>query len=127
MTAVAVSAGQFAAACLLGMVLGAGYELLRPLRTRQKGLGDGLFVVLALYVWLQLAFGVCAGDIRMAQLAGLFLGAVAFRLTLGRLLQAVIGAVGTLLSRIFRPVTVLVKKIWQKTKKYLHLGENRLQ
>lgn len=131
MTAVAASAGQFAAACLLGMGLGAGYELLRPLRSRLKGLSDALFVALALYAWLHLAFGICGGDIRMAQPAGLLLGALAFRLTLGKLMQAavtaILRAVGRFARRLLRPVTRLLKKIWQKAKNYLHLGENRLQ
>ena len=43
MTAVAVSAGQFAAALLMGLGLGAAYELLRPLRPRFTFFSDGLF------------------------------------------------------------------------------------
>ena len=42
MTAVAVSAGQAAAALLMGMGLGMVYELLRPLRPRFTALSDGL-------------------------------------------------------------------------------------
>ena len=72
MTPVAVSAGQFAAACLLGMGLGLCYELLRPLRHKLPALSDGLFVLAALTAWVYLSFGICGGDIRFAQFAFAF-------------------------------------------------------
>ena len=102
MTAVAVSAGQFAAALLMGLGLGAAYELLRPLRPRFTVLSDGLFAVCLLASWIELAFGICGGDIRMAQVGGLLLGAMAFRLTLGKAMAAV-------LDRLLAPVKSLLK------------------
>ena len=80
MTAVAVSAGQFAAAWLMGMGLGAVYELLRPLRPRLTLFSDVVFVGVMLYAWVQLSFGICGGDIRMAQTAGLLLGEKAWHM-----------------------------------------------
>ena len=111
MTAVAVSAGQAAAALLMGMGLGMVYELLRPLRPRFTALGDGLFVAAVWYAWLHLAFGVCGGDIRAAQAAGLLLGALAFRLTAGKPLQRVIAASVAGIGKLLGPVRRFFKKI----------------
>ena len=120
MTAIAVSAGQFAAALLIGLELGAVYELLRPLRPRLTAISDGLFVACLLTAWVHLAFGICGGDIRMAQTAGLFLGMFFFRLTLGKFMERI-------LARLLAPGKTFLKKHGNCSKNYLHLGKNRLQ
>ena len=115
MNAAAVSAGQFAAAFLLGMGLGAVYELLRPLRPRLTSFSDGLFAIALLYAWIHLSFGICGGDIRFVPTVGLLLGAYGFRLTLGRPMETVV-------RRLVRPVSAFLKKIWIFFKKLFASG-----
>ena len=112
MTAVAVSAGRFAAAWLIGMGLGFIYELLRPLRPRLTALSDGVFTCCLLYAWLHLAFGICGGDIRMAQPAGMLLGALTFRFTAGKPLERIIKKLVRAMSRAVAPVAAFLKKRW---------------
>lgn len=119
MNGVAVSAGQLAAACLAGFGLGAVYALLRPLPKRMQGLADGLFILAFWYAWLQISFGLCAGDIRIIHLAGLLLGILAFRLTLGKLLQSAAGRFYRRLGATIRFLIAPVRKILIKTGKSL--------
>jgi hypothetical protein len=127
MTAVVVSAGQFAAALLMGMGLGVVYELLRPLRPKHTACSDGLFVAAVWYAWIYLGFGICGGDIRMVQVAGLLLGALAFRLTLGKLLQRVIFAISASVRQLFGPVRRFLKKIWNFQKKIFASGKKSVK
>ena len=120
MNAVTVSAGQFAAGFLLGMGLGAVYEILRPLRPRLTALSDALFLSALLYAWVYLSFPICGGDIRLITTAGLPLGAYSFRLTLGRPAER-------LIRRFVGPIAAFLKKYGFSSKNYLHLAENRLQ
>ena len=122
MTAVAVSAGRFAAAWLVGMGLGLIYEVLRPLRPRLTALSDGLFVSCLLYAWVHLAFGICGGDIRMAQPAGMLLGALAFRLTAGKPLERVIKKLVRAMARAVAPAAAFLKKRWKNLKKIFASG-----
>ena len=121
MNAVSISAGQFAAACLAGFGLGAVYALLRPLPKRFQALADGVFILAMGYAWLQLSFGLCAGDIRMIHLAGLLLGILAFRLTLGKPLQRTVGkfyrSLGSTIRFLLRPMGKIMKKTGKSLKK----------
>ena len=87
MTSPAVAAGQFGWSCLLGLLLGVWYGLLRPLRPRHTAWADGAFVLGAAWAWLYLGFGICGGDLRLGNCAGLALGAVAWETTLGKSLR----------------------------------------
>jgi hypothetical protein len=121
-TAVAVSAGWFAAAWLTGMGLGFIYELLRPLRPRLTALSDGMFTCCLLYAWLHLAFGICGGDIRMAQPAGMLLGALTFRFTAGKPLERIIKKLVRAMSRAVAPAAAFLKKRWKILKKIFASG-----
>ena len=59
------SAQHFLLATLMGLGLGLIYGFLRPLRPKHTHLSDFLFVIVLFWVWLQLNFGVCYGDIRL--------------------------------------------------------------
>ena len=74
MTAPALAAGRFLAACGIGALLGLFYGFLRPLRPRLTHLCDLLFVIAAFFGWLYLGFGVCLGDLRLGYTAGLAAG-----------------------------------------------------
>ena len=58
MTAPGEAAHHFAAAWLIGCLVGIWYEFLRPLRPRFTALSDGLFLLGLLAGWLRLGFGV---------------------------------------------------------------------
>ena len=121
MNTVAISAGQFAAAWLAGFGLGAVYALLRPLPKRLQGFADGVFILAVGYAWLQVSFRICRGDIRVIHLAGLLLGILAFRLTLGALLQPAVGrfyrSFGSAIRFVMHPVGKIFKKTGKSLKK----------
>ena len=75
MTGPGEAAYRFAAAWLIGCIVGIWYEFLRPLRPRFTGISDGIFLLGLLAGWLQLGFGICRGDLRLGYCAGLGLGA----------------------------------------------------
>ena len=72
---------------LLGMALGPGYDLLRPLAGKHPHLADLLFVPVLLWGWLYVSFAVCRCDIRMVYTLGLLAGLLLWEVTAGRWLQ----------------------------------------
>ena len=70
MTPPQVAAGRFLSALILGMGLGIVYAFLRPLG-RKRWPGDLVFVLCALWIWTELTFRICRGDVRMANMARL--------------------------------------------------------
>ncbi len=106
----AVALTRFMGSLAFGMALGLGFDFVRPIRPRF--LGDLLFLVLFGWVWLQLTFGICLGDLRLGHLFGLGLGAILWELGPGRLL--------TPIFRQFWRITVLLfKKFFENLKKIL--------
>ena len=93
LTAPAQAAWWFAAACLLGLVLGVLYSFLRPLRLRKPALADGIFVLGLFYGWLYLGFKICRGDLRPGCTVGLFGGIILWEMTLGKGLRPLFAAV----------------------------------
>lgn len=114
MTAPALAASRFAAACLMGLGLGVLYGFLRPLRPRRTALADGIFLAALVWVWLQLSFGICRGDLRLGYSAGLFCGAAVWEMTLGRLLRPAFFGFWAGTARIWRGIMRPVKKFFQK-------------
>ena len=100
MTAPALAAGRFCAACLIGMLLGLFYDFLRPLRPRLTVLTDLLFLTGLWIGWLYLGFAICRGDLRFGYTAGLGLGFLFWAKTV---------------SRLFRPIFA---KLWFPVKKF---------
>ncbi len=121
MTGPALDGWRFLCACGIGLALGAVYGFLRPLRPRHNGLSDLLFLPAMGYAWLYLSFAICRGDIRLGYTAGLFLGAAAWELTVGKLLRPVFRGFWQLVSRIWtgiwRPFRKIFKKIQKNAKK----------
>ena len=93
---------HFSLAFLLGVPLGVYYGFLRPLRPRYALLSDLLFLPALVYAWLLLCFGVCRGDLRLGCCSGLFLGAVAWEGTVGKLLRPVFTWFWGLLASFWR-------------------------
>lgn len=130
MTTPAQAFYRFCVAMVLGCGLGIYYGFLRPLRPRLTTLSDLLFLPAAVWAWIYLSFGVCAGDIRMGYTLGLFCGGFIWELTVGRLLRPLFSAfwhaVRNILAFFFRPLKIFTKKqqniyffSWQLLKKRL--------
>ena len=105
MTPPGVAAGRFAAALALGIGLGIVYAFLRPLG-RRRWPWDLCFTVCALWVWAELSFRICRGDIRMAELLGLAAG-----------VMASIALFGTIFTRFWKIMAIPAKKISEIAKK----------
>ncbi len=111
MTPPAISLERFAWACLLGAGLGGLYGFLRPLRRRHPWLSDGLLLLGVGWVWLYLALAVCGGDLRLGYSAGLLVGAFAWEMTVGRLLQGIFRLFWQAVGRILGLAGWPVKKL----------------
>ena len=112
MTAPAVAACRFGWACLIGAGLGGVYGFFRPLRLRRTAAADTLFLLVTVWAWTYLSFGICGGDLRLAYHAGMLLGGILFDRTLGRLLQPIFGwfwrCVGSLCAAIMLPAKIFL-------------------
>ena len=118
MTTPAVALQRFLIACLLGAVLGLYYGFLRPLRPKHTHISDFLFAIGIFWAWLQLSFGVCQGDIRLAYTAGLAVGAVLWESTVGRLLRPLFQKFWWVLGQFLRLFLLPFKIFIKKAKKY---------
>ena len=110
MTPPALLFSRFLTACLLGGGLGFFYDLFTPLPRGLRHLSDVLFVLSLFACGIYLGFGVCEGDLRPAYSAGLFMGFLLWRSTLGRLLRPAV-------SLLYRSVQGIFGKIWGHFKK----------
>ena len=115
MTAPALAAERFALALGLGLMLGAVYGFLRPLRPKFTALADGLFLLAVLDAWLELSFRICRGDLRLAYAAGLAAGGLIWEWTAGTLLRPVFATfwhmVGKLLGIFLFPLKIFSKYV----------------
>jgi hypothetical protein len=103
-----VAARRLGIALLLGAALGLWYGFLRPARRRHPLPGDIAFIVVAFWVWLYFGFGICRGDLRLWDMGGLAVGAVAWEMTLGKPLRRVFSVfweqIGRFISIICLPL-----------------------
>jgi len=102
MTAPALAADRFLAACLIGMQLGFVYDFLRPLRPKLTAIADLLFLAALGAGWIYLGFGVCRGDLRFGYTVGLGLGLLFWELTATRVLRRVFAWVWRPIQKFFR-------------------------
>ena len=72
---------------LLGAVLGIFYDFLRKPGEKHRHLGDLVFSLGAIQVWLYISFALCRGDIRMVPLLGMLAGLTVWEATAGKWLQ----------------------------------------
>ncbi len=123
----------FAAACLLGLILGAVYDLLRSLRrgARLGGIAENIldFFFALLFFFCCFVLSVArTGSVRLFTLAAMLLGAAAERYTSGRLITAVF-------SQVFRGLRAVCElsvgrvfaKISQKIRTAFVKNKNKLR
>ena len=123
MTDPTLATQRFLAACLIGAALGIVYGFLRPLRPRFTAAADLVFLAAAFFGWLQLAFRICMGDVRIAYLAGMGLGTVCWEISAGRLLRPIFFIFWHTLGHILRFLMKPVKKILKILKILFASGE----
>ena len=127
MTAPELAAQRFGAALIIGMLLGLGYEFLRPLRPRFTALADGVFLVLAVWLWLIHAFAVCRGEFRIAYFGAMLFGGLGWCVLAGRMLRGIFAGFWKIIGKIIRLSLAPVKNIFKKLKKMFASVENGLQ
>ena len=93
-----------------GLAAGLGFDVVRPIRPRF--VGDLLFLLFFGWLYLELAFGICAGDLRMGCVAALGVGVFLWEMGPGRLTRPIF-------RRFWKIMTFPFKKIFQKSKKIL--------
>lgn len=122
----AVALTRLAWSLAFGMALGLGFDFVRPIRPRF--VGDLIFLVFLGWVWLQLTFGICFGDLRTGHLFGLGLGAVLWELGPGRLLTPIFRHFGRLLAlpfkKFFENIKKILKFLYAKRKKSSTIDKN---
>ena len=116
MTAPQLAAQRFLYGCLVGVVLGAVYGFLRPLRPKRTTLSDLIFLLCTLYGWLFLHFGLCGADVRIAYSLAMGLGGLAWELSLGLILRPFFSVIWNCLGKIWAFITLPLKKISKMTK-----------
>ena len=84
MTAPALAAWRFVAACGVGAGIGFLYGALRPLRPRLTHLADGITVLFAFLGWVYLGFGICHGDISISCCIAMIFSAILWEASVGR-------------------------------------------
>lgn len=122
--AVALTRFLWSLAC--GMALGLGFSFFRPIRP--KFAGDLLFLIFFGWIWLQLAFGICEGDLRLGHLCGLMMGSALWTVGPGRLISPIFSLFWRFLSLPFKKFSEIFKKIlkflYAKRKKSCTIDEN---
>ncbi len=111
MTPPALLFSRFLTACLLGGGLGLFYDLFTPLPRGVRHLTDVLFVFSLFACGIYLGFGICEGDLRPAYSAGLLVGFLVWRNTLGRLLRPVLALLFGFVWGIFGKLWAVRRKI----------------
>ena len=122
----AVALTRFLWSLAFGMALGLFFDFIRPVRPRF--LGDLLFLVFFGWVWLQLTFSVCCGDLRLGHLFGLASGAFIWELGPGRLTTPIFRHFWHILALPFKKILKKLKKIFKflyaKRKKSCTIDKN---
>ena len=102
-------------ALLMGGLLGVIYEILHPLRPRW--FSDLLFLWALFFLWTQLVFGLCDGDLRFAYSAALLSGTGVWHLVFGAWLQPVFSLFWQGLFHVCRLILLPLKKNMGKNAK----------
>lgn len=105
---------RFAAAFLIGILLGIVDEFLFPLRQKKPWLSDLLFLPALGYGWLYVSFAVCRGDIRLGYTLGLLVGALAWKNSIAVLFRPIVARIWAGIFQIFTGFFRILKKFFKK-------------
>ena len=123
----ALAAAHTLRALGLGMGLGLFYSFLKPLRPRLTTLADLIFLIFFGWGWLYLAFGICAGDLRLGFFLALGAGCFLAHRTMGRFLGPLFAGFWVFVGRILKFFLVPWKYFLIFQKNWLHLRKNGLK
>ena len=121
MTVPSVAALRFLWGCALGAALGIYYDFLQPLGGRRRILADLLFLPGAAWIWLELMFRICRGDIRVSAYLALILGMVLWELSFGGFSQRLFARFWRIFIGLINILLLPCKKILKNMKFLLHL------
>lgn len=121
------SAWAAAVSALLGMLLGAVTDVLSPLRRKIPVLTDLVFCIGMVWIWLEIGFGICGGDIKAVFFLAAVLGALGWRSWVSPVTRPVFAGfwhlIGGWIALICNPAKYLWKKIKKFRKKLFPTGE----
>ena len=117
-----VAARRLAIALLLGAALGIFYGFLRPLG-RRVVLRDSLFLARWSLAWLELGFGICAGDLRLGYLVAMAAGAAGWERLFGRALDPIFSIFWKFIRATAQLLALPMKKISHFAKILFASGE----
>lgn len=113
----------------VGVMLGVGYDFLRPLRRRYHAPADVVFVLAAVWAWIWYSFKICAGDIRLGGTASLGLGMLLWLGTGSPVIRKVFFWIWLVIFRILSVLSLPFAKIFEKiqhfSKKVIAYGKKR--
>lgn len=101
---------------VLGMTLGAVWDLSAPLYRRLPLLTDLLLCIWLVWIWMKIAFDICAGDLRTGYYAAAAFGAFAWRRWISPVTMPKIVKFRITIGKGFRRIVKPAKYIWKKIK-----------
>ena len=111
--------GLWALECFaLGAAAAAAGDFLYPVQGRFRVLTDGVMSLWLVWIWLQISFGVCGGNIRLGFWLCAGLGAAAWTGTVSPRLRRLNGRLFALAEGRIRKIMGKMKIVWKKIKKY---------
>lgn len=105
---------RFGISLLAGLAAGIFYLFLTPLRPKHTVLADLLFFMGEGYLWLWVGFSVCDGDLRIAWLLGIGMGAICSRRAFRRLLLPVFVLFWRGVACLTRPIQKIIHIFFKK-------------
>jgi hypothetical protein len=102
----ALAAAHTLRALSLGVGLGLFYSFLKPLRPRLTTLAGLVFLIFLGWSWLYLAFGICAGDLRLGFFFALGAGCFLTHRTLGRFLTPLFSGFWAFVGEILKILSI---------------------
>ena len=119
----------------LGAIFGCWYDFWRTPGRAHPHLADLARLIVLIWLWLELSFGICGGDLRLGYTASLGVGWGIWELTLGKLVSRVFdgfwAGIIFLFRLVTRPLQIFVKIFFKKSKKTIciceKMGYNKME
>lgn len=116
---------------LLGMTVGALSDITAPVRRKNPMLTDLLLCIWIVWIWLVIAFEICAGDLRAGCCVAAAIGAFAWRRWISSAFRPVSAKIWAWIGNGFGIIVKPIKYLWKKInffeKNSFQQKKNRLQ